>query len=120
MKSFLKTFLLFLTPKSTAGAQMEETSVCPPLLVGDASSSRGFILASLEEHPSETQGKLVPLPNLSTSGVSFRDGIAHPKFFSIPMSQCMGFTLVCVSLVGEGTRGRQRRRSSTRTYVISF
>lgn len=39
---------------------MEETSMCPTPLIGDTSSnSRGFVLASLEEHPSEAQGKWV-------------------------------------------------------------
>lgn len=119
MKSFLKTFLLFPTPKSTARAETEETSLCPTPLVRDASSSRGFVLPSLEEHASEAQGKLVLLPNLSTSGASIRDSIAHPNFFSVPLS-CTGYILVHVSLVGKGTPGSQRRRSGTRTHIISF
>lgn len=94
--------------------------MCPTPLVGDASSSRGFVLASLEEHPSEAQGSLVLLPNLSMSGVSFRDGIPHSQFFSFPLGQCTGFIRVHVSLVGERTPGSQRIRSGTRTYVISI
>lgn len=68
--------------------------MCPTPLVGDTSSCRGFVLAPLEEHPSEAQGKLVPLLNLSMSGASFREAIAHPRFFSVPLSQCTGFVLV--------------------------
>lgn len=98
----------------------KENSMCPAPFIADASSSRGFVLASLEEHPSEAQGNLVPRPNLSMSGASFRDCIAHPWFFSVPVSQCTGFILVHISLVGKGMPGSERRRSVTRTYIISF
>lgn len=63
---------------------------------------------------------MVLLPNLSMFGASFRDSIVHPSFFSVPLSQCTGFILVHVSLVGEGTPGSQKKRSGTRIYIIPF
>lgn len=70
---------------------MEETSVSPVPLTGNANSSSRFVLAPLEEQPSEAQRKLVPIPNLSVSGTSFRDRIACPRFFSESMSRTSPF-----------------------------